>query len=212
MSSDSHSFKVAPCACTSHHFPEWSTFWFLLSHGGFPDGSEVENPHANAGDAGSVPGQEDSLEEVMAPHCSIPAWRILWTEEPGGLRSIGSQRVGCDWSNLAHTHIFTLSTGSAYRAHRGGISLCPPQAFLLRPEQKILRKEGGWREKGKERRKGGKENKEKKILRPLQLKGDQAFGSRPPTEMGGGGGNQVETNRKCSRLWMQASQTVQLNI
>ena len=38
-------------------------------------------------------GQEDSLEEGMATHYSILAWRIPWTEEPGGLRSVGSQRV-----------------------------------------------------------------------------------------------------------------------
>ena len=157
-------------------------------------------------------GQEDSLEEVTATHSSIPAWRILCTEEPDELWPTGSQRVGRDWSNLAHTHIFTLSIGSARRAHRGGVPLCPPQAFLLRPEQKILRKEGGWRKKGKERRKGGKESKKKNSLPPLQFYGDQAFRSSPPTELGGAGGNQVEKNRKCSKMWMQASQTVELNI
>ena len=36
---------------------------------------------------------EDPLEEEMATHSSIPAWRIPWTEEPGGLQSLGSQRV-----------------------------------------------------------------------------------------------------------------------
>ena len=39
-------------------------------------------------------GQEDPLEEGMATHSSILVWRIPWTEEPGGLQSIGSQRVG----------------------------------------------------------------------------------------------------------------------
>ena len=39
-------------------------------------------------------GQEDPLEEEMATHSSILAWRIPWTEEPGGLQSTGSQRVG----------------------------------------------------------------------------------------------------------------------
>ena len=39
-------------------------------------------------------GQEDLLEEEMATHSSIPAWEILWTEEPGGLQSMGLQRVG----------------------------------------------------------------------------------------------------------------------
>ena len=41
-------------------------------------------------------GQEDPLEEGMTNHSSILAWRIPWTEEPGGLQSMGSQRVGHD--------------------------------------------------------------------------------------------------------------------
>ena len=39
---------------------------------------------------------EDPLEKEMAPHPSILAWKISWTEEPGGLQSMGSQRVGQD--------------------------------------------------------------------------------------------------------------------
>ena len=39
-------------------------------------------------------GQEDPLEKEMATHSSILAWRIPWTEEPGGLQSMGSQSVG----------------------------------------------------------------------------------------------------------------------
>ena len=41
-------------------------------------------------------GREDRLEEGMTTHSSIPPWRILWTEEPGGLQSIGLQRAGHD--------------------------------------------------------------------------------------------------------------------
>ena len=41
-------------------------------------------------------GREDPLEKGMATHCSVLAWRIPWTEEPGGLQSIGSQRVRHD--------------------------------------------------------------------------------------------------------------------
>ena len=41
-------------------------------------------------------GQEESLEKEMATHSSTLAWRIPWTEEPGGLQSMGSQRVGHD--------------------------------------------------------------------------------------------------------------------
>ena len=46
-------------------------------------------------------GREDALEKEMATHSRIRAWRIPWTEEPGGLWSIGSHRVGHDWSDLA---------------------------------------------------------------------------------------------------------------
>ena len=59
----------------------------------------VENPPANAGDtgdAGSISGLRRSLEEGMATHSSILAWRISWTEEPGGLWSIGLQKVRHD--------------------------------------------------------------------------------------------------------------------
>ena len=42
-------------------------------------------------------GQEDPLEKAMATHSSTLAWRIPWTEEPGGLQHTGSQRVGHDW-------------------------------------------------------------------------------------------------------------------
>ena len=46
-------------------------------------------------------GWEPSLEEGMIIHSSILAWRTPWTEEPGGLQSIGSQSVGHNWSDLA---------------------------------------------------------------------------------------------------------------
>ena len=46
-------------------------------------------------------GWEDALEEEITTHSSTLAWRIPWTEEPGGLQSIGSQRVG---HNLASEH------------------------------------------------------------------------------------------------------------
>ena len=43
-------------------------------------------------------GQEDPLEEGVAAHSSILAWRIPWTEEPGGVPSLGLQRAGHDWA------------------------------------------------------------------------------------------------------------------
>ena len=61
---------------------------------GFPGGSDGKESACNAGDMGSIPGHEDPLEKRMATHSSILAWRIQWTEEPGELQSMGSQRVG----------------------------------------------------------------------------------------------------------------------
>ena len=63
---------------------------------GFPGGSEVKAPACNAGDRVQSLGREDSLEKEMATHSSILAWKIPWMEEPGGLQSTGSQRVGHD--------------------------------------------------------------------------------------------------------------------
>ena len=51
------------------------------------------------------PGQEDPLEEGVAAHSNILAWRIPWREEPGGLQSIGSLKVKCNLSDLAHTKL-----------------------------------------------------------------------------------------------------------
>ena len=47
--------------------------------------------------------QEDPLEKEMAIHSSTVAWKIPWTEEPGTLQSMGSQRVGHDWATSHHT-------------------------------------------------------------------------------------------------------------
>ena len=52
---------------------------------------------------GLIPGWEDPLEEEMATHSTIFAWKIPWTEKPGRLQSMGSQRVRDD---RAHTHRF----------------------------------------------------------------------------------------------------------
>ena len=50
-------------------------------------------------------GQEDTLEQGMATHSSIVAWKIPWTEEPGGLQSMELQRVGHDWART-HTSVY----------------------------------------------------------------------------------------------------------
>ena len=60
---------------------------------GFPGGTVVKNPPGSAGDArdaGLIPGLGRSLGVEMAICCSILAWKISWTEEAGGLQSMGS--------------------------------------------------------------------------------------------------------------------------
>ena len=59
----------------------------------FPNGSAVKNPPATQERKVSSLGWEDPLEEEMATHSSILALEIPWTEEPGGLQSMGLQRV-----------------------------------------------------------------------------------------------------------------------
>ena len=62
----------------------------------FPGGSTVKNLSAKARDIrelGSIPELEKPLKKETATHSSILAWKISWTEEPGGLQSIGWQRV-----------------------------------------------------------------------------------------------------------------------
>ena len=69
----------------------------------------IKNPPARAGgvrDLGSIPGLARSPEGRNGnPLSSILAWRLSWTEDPGRLQSIESQRVGHDCSNLAHTQM-----------------------------------------------------------------------------------------------------------
>ena len=71
----------------------------LQARRGFPVLLVVKNPPARAGnlrDTGLILGWEDPLEKGVTSQSSILAWKIPWTEEPSGLWSIGSQRVGQD--------------------------------------------------------------------------------------------------------------------
>ena len=69
---------------------------------GFPGGSVVNNLLAMQEIWVQPLGQEDPLEEEMATHSTILAWRISWTEETGRLQSMGSQKSQIGLSDLAH--------------------------------------------------------------------------------------------------------------
>ena len=85
-------------------------FYTLVGTKGFSGGSDGKESDCNAGDSGSVPGLGRSAGEGNATHSSILAWSISWTEEPGGLQSMGSQRVRHYWATNTQRHTHTLDT------------------------------------------------------------------------------------------------------
>ena len=77
----------------------WPLYFFPLKmtrSNGFLGGSDGKESACNEGNQVRSLSWEDLLEKGMATHSRILAWRIPWTEEPGGLQSLGSQRVGHD--------------------------------------------------------------------------------------------------------------------
>ena len=84
---------------------------FSMGVGGLPWGLDGKESACRARDLGSVAGWEDPLEKGMASHSRSVAWRMPWTEEPGGLQSVGSQRARHDWAS--NTFIFTFTWGSS---------------------------------------------------------------------------------------------------
>ena len=83
---------------------DWSD-WAHRYAQGIPDGSVVRNLPANAAGPGVIPGLGRAPGEGSGTHFSVLAWRIPWTKEPDRLWSMGSQRVGHNWSNTASRHV-----------------------------------------------------------------------------------------------------------
>ena len=97
---------ISTCMYTNMHKGIFAQHMFWWGSGGFPRGSNSKKSACNARDLVWSLGQEDSLEKGMATHSSILVWRSLWTEEPGGLQSIGLQRVGHDRATNTDTYMF----------------------------------------------------------------------------------------------------------
>ena len=94
----------------------------------FHGGSESKASTFSAGDWGSIPGSRRSLEKELATHSRILIWETLWTEEPGGLLSMGSQRVGHNWATSMYTlekavapHSSTLAWKIPWTEEPGGL-------------------------------------------------------------------------------------------
>ena len=84
---------------------------------GFPGSSSGKEPACQCRrykNMGSIPGSGRCPGGGCAIHSSILAWRIPWTEKPGGLQSIWSHRVGHDWSDLACTHALVHARMNQY--------------------------------------------------------------------------------------------------
>ena len=75
---------------------------------GFPDDLVVKNPPTKQESRIRSLDWEDLLEKEMATHYNILVWRVLWSEEPGGLQSMGSQRVGRDLAAKQKQHHHSL--------------------------------------------------------------------------------------------------------
>ena len=81
-------------------------------------------------------GWEDPLENGMATHSSILAWRIPWTEEPGKLQFTGSQKVRCDWATFTHTQLpynVVLVSAIQWSESAACIHIPPPSWTSLPP-------------------------------------------------------------------------------
>ena len=74
-----------------YEFPLSYMPYLCQSQIGFPGSSDGKESTRSAGDPGSILGWENPLEKGMATNCSILAWEVPWTEEPGGLQSMGLQ-------------------------------------------------------------------------------------------------------------------------
>ena len=79
------------------YHPVFLIGFLYRENGGFPGGSDGNRSACDGGDLGLIPGSGRSPGGAngspLAPHSSVLGWRIPWTEEPGGLQSMGLQRV-----------------------------------------------------------------------------------------------------------------------
>ena len=126
-----------------------------MSSMGFLDDSAVKNlPAVQETQVWSL-GQEDPLEEEMATHSSILAWKIPWPEEPGGLQSKGLQRIGHNWVTWAHI-IYNLRFISLFHTNMNELNVCMECVFFLYFKAKTEKRRAysvSWRKTKRSRKK-----------------------------------------------------------
>ena len=121
----------------SRFLMKWAISLFpqISCHAGFPDGSDSKESGCNAGDPGSIPGLGRSPEEGNGNPLQYSCLENPWTEEPGGLYSVGSQRVVHDWA----TEAFFFFQPSCWSAFTGwGPSVACFTAFIRCPSWTTL--------------------------------------------------------------------------
>ena len=110
-----HELQHAGLPCPGE-FAQTHVHW---AHDGFPHGPNDKQSACSAGDWVQSLGWEEPLGKGAASHSSILAWRITWTEEPGGLQCMGLQRVEKDWVTNTFTFpVIIMATHSSVLAWR----------------------------------------------------------------------------------------------
>ena len=106
----------------------------ISSYRGPPHWLSSKESAYKAGEAGLIPGAGRSPEEEMATYSSILAWEIPWTEEPGRIQSMGSQRVGHDlWLNNNSGYQYQHSEGKGQSISKVGKIQSLSPCFSLSP-------------------------------------------------------------------------------
>ena len=107
----------------------------------FPGGSDGKASAYSAGDRVQSLGREDLLEKKMATHSSTLAWKIRWTEKPGRLQSMGSQRAGHDWATSLHftsLHFIESEDYFVWYSHFDNINSSNPRTCSISPSVCVI--------------------------------------------------------------------------
>ena len=106
--------------------------WYAPQLRGFPGGSAAKESACSAGDSGSTPRSGRSPGEENGTRCRILAWRIPWTEKPGGPPSTGSQRVRGSRFRFSPCHLGPRSCFPALSVSPQGVAAFPALSFSPR--------------------------------------------------------------------------------
>ena len=105
---------------------------------GFPGGSDGIASACNAGDPGSIPGLGRAPGEGNGNPLWTLAWKIPWMEEPGGLQSMGPQRVGHNWMTSLSFFSFFIVLTRAVELKVSGSQNCGPKQTALASSENLL--------------------------------------------------------------------------